>query len=211
MRRHLILAAIAALTVAGKALADGISYSYLQADLLVARACDDNDDDDCFGKDVNFGFGVHGSAGIGRYLFGFLDFTSPNYRDAGVSLRLMSTSLGLGIHLPLAERVDFIAGASFERLKEKVSDDGDSFGVSWDGWGLMAGARGLLPLEMEWNTSLKYRDIEVVDSIISATLGVRRHFTPSFVLGLDITENRYDELTETMFAVNFRYDFGARR
>jgi len=209
MRKHIILSTIAAVLLGGQALADDISYNYVQGDLLGTELKDSGDSTN------GSGAAFRSSVGFGSNLFGVFDIASNKYSESGATLRFTDGSLGIGGHVPMSSTVDFFGTATFERVKVKASVSGfGSVGDSYSGWGLGAGVRGLFGEKGEWNASLKYRDVGDLKSIVGITVGGRYHFTPAFSVGLDVTGQKYDkntlDVSESIGSVNFRYELGGR-
>jgi hypothetical protein len=209
MNKRVIFSAAAALLLGGQALAEGISYNYVQADLIGSQLRGSGDHTN------GSGFGVNGSVGIGANALGFFDLWTTKYSESGADLRFTPISLGLGTHVPLSGTTDFVGTASFERVRAKASLAGLGSGSeSYNGWGLGAGLRGLAGDQIDWTAGLKYRHLSTLKSIFGLTFGGHYYFTPQFALGLDLTFQKYDKNTldvkENMASVVFRYDFGSR-
>jgi hypothetical protein len=209
MRRHIILSTLAAAIVGGPALAEAISYNYVQADLLGTSLGDSGDSTN------GSGFAIRGSAGFASNLFATADISTNKYTESGLSLRFTDGSLGTGIHVPLSSSLDFFGIASFERVAVKFTESGNgSTTYRYSGWGLGTGVRGRIGEKGEWNAGLKYRDVGSLQSIIGFTVGGRYHFTPDFSVGFDVTGQKYDKDTldekESIGSVNFRYAFNGR-
>jgi hypothetical protein len=201
MRKHLIVATVATLTMGGYAMADDFNYTYVQADGGASRLSGGGDHAN------GSTFGVKGAFAFGSYLYGFADFSTGNYSIAGPNLTVTPISAGVGAHMALSPMVDLVGGASFERIKYKTSG---SFHDT--GWGLSAGLRGQATDMIQWNVGVKYRDVGDFQSVIGVSAGGSYYFTPAFALGLDLSYSKYDkdvlDLKETSEKVTFRYEFG---
>ncbi|MEJ0099657.1 MAG: outer membrane beta-barrel protein [Pseudomonadota bacterium] len=200
MRKHLILSAVAAMTVAGSAMADGLSYTYAQGDFQAGKLKGSGDS-------VNgTGFGADGSIGFMSNFFGTVGIDTNKYSENGESLRFTNLSVGLGGHWPLTPMIDLVGEASFERahLKEEniLSD-------SYNGWGLSAGVRGMATDKIQWNGSVNYRDAGDIGSGIGLDLGGRYYFMPAFSVGVDLTYQKYDDtsLKQSGIVASARYEF----
>jgi len=209
MRKYLLLSAAAALAVAGQALADGMSYNYIQADLVGSQLRAGGD------STSGSGLGLNGSVEFGAVLTGTVDFGTTKYSESGASLRFTPISAGVGVHLPISNMIDFVGGPSFERMEVKASVSGLGSGSdSYSGWGLGAGLRGLAGEHFDWTAGLKYRHLKDLKSIVGFSVGGHYYFTPNFALGLDLTAQKFDKNTldakESLASLGFRYDFGSR-
>ena len=126
------LAFAAAMAVSMQAnAADGISYSYVEADFLVqdidlyetGRNDDDNAVQD-FVEDIDDGdgFALEGSFAFTDYLFGFARYSSADVDFGyvtGTNIRVPSNTkvktfnLGVGYNLELSDQVDFVARLAY--------------------------------------------------------------------------------------------------
>jgi len=204
MRKSVALSAIAALSLAGPAMADGFSYNYIEGGLgsseLEIEGLSGNADGE--------GGYLGGSGELSKHLFGFINGTSMEYEDV---LRITSSSLGLGFNWALGPNLDLVSTLSVDRIELKVDGDAEDE----DGYGLGVGLRGRIGERFEWTVGGKYRDIDVT-KIATFNLGGRYYFTPRFALGAEVIANEYeddetsDTLDESIVMVTFRYDFGTR-
>ena len=206
-RNQVIFSAAAALLLGGQALAEGMSYNYVQVDVIGSQLRGSGDHTN------GSGFGAHGSVGFGQSAIGFFDVGTTKYSESGADLKFTPVSLGLGAHVPLSDMTDFVGTASYERVKAKASLAGfGSASDSYSGWGLGAGLRGLAGEKFDWTATLKYRHVSTLKSIFGLTVGGHYYFTPQLALGLDLTTQKYDksvlDVKENMAALSFRYDFG---
>lgn len=196
MRKHLILTAVAALAASGAALAEDLSYTYVQGDLHLSRIKAGTSED-------GTGLGVNGSFGFAGNFFGFAGVDTTKYKD--VDFKVTNLSLGAGGHVPLGS-VDFVGGVSYESVKFSEGAS-DTFG----GWGISAGVRAAANDKIQWNASLKYKDVDDLKSVLSLNVGGRYFFKSNMSAGLDLTHNQYDKDTfdakENILAASFRYDF----
>jgi hypothetical protein len=209
MRKHLILSAAAALVVGGNALAaEGVSYNFVQGGLAVASLSSNGDSED------GIGIGISGEAEIWEFLYGFVDISNVTYKPDGADLTFAPASLGVGAHMPLGP-VDAFAGLSMERVKVKVDPDGpgSSFSNSDSGVGLTAGVRGMLGENVQWSGSLKYRDLDDLDSALGLSISGHYYFRPTMAAGVTLTRTDYRSggPNETSALFTFRYDFSSMR
>jgi hypothetical protein len=208
MRKHLILSAAAALVVGANAqAAEGVSYNFVQGGLAVASLSSGGEDEN------GFGIGISGEAEIWEFLYGFVDLSSVTYTPSGVDITFAPASLGVGAHMPLGA-VDGFAGLSMERVKVKVDPDGSgSFSNSDSGVGLTAGERGKLGESVQWSGSLKYRDLDDLDSTLGVSISGHYYFRPTMAAGVTLTRTDYRSggPNETSALFTFRYDFNSMR
>ena len=209
MRKHLVsLSAAAALTLGGPAMADGMSYSYVQADLLGSQL------DANFSSISGAGFGLNGSVELGSHLYAFGGYKTNKYTGNGVRFRFIPASAGLGLHVPLGS-LDIFGGPSIERLKVRfrvLGFAGSSYSQSFDGWGFGLGLRGWIGGSFQWSGGLKYRDMKDFQSLTSITLAGHYFFSPRLALGMGFTYQKYDNFLlyarDSVGSLNFRYSFG---
>jgi Outer membrane protein beta-barrel domain len=209
MHKRFIFSAAAALLLGGSALADGMSYNYIQADVIGSQLRGGGDHSN------GSGFGLNGSVEFGSTAIGFVDVGTTKYSESGADLRFTPISLGVGAHIPLGGMTDFVGTASYERVKTKASLAGvGSVNASYSGWGLGAGLRGLAGDRFDWTAGLKYRHVSDIKSIFGFSVGGHYYFTPNFAVGLDLTTQKYDKNTldvkENIASLGFRYDFGGK-
>jgi hypothetical protein len=209
MRKHLLLSAATALVVGANAVAaEGPSYNFGQGGLAVASLSSNGD------SESGLGLSVSGEAEIWEFLYGFVDISNITYTPSGGDLTFAPASLGVGAHMPLGT-VDAFAGLSLERVKVKVNPDGPggSFSNSDSGVGLTAGVRGVLGENVQWSGSLKYRDLDDLDSALSLSVGGHYYFRSNMAAGVTLTRTDYRSggPNETSALFSFRYDFSSLR
>lgn len=219
MRNRLVLAALATMSVGGQALAEGISYTYLQGSLIGTRIKAGGESDG--GK----GFRLEGAISNDQPIFGFFNFARHKYPSSSENLKFTNASAGVGVRLSLASSVDLVGGLSFETIKiqpfvsysapvppPQQPSDSDS---SRNGIGLSAGLKGSAGSRIEWNAGVKYRRIEHIDPIVGISAGARYSVTPAIAVGVDAFHEKFDkdtlDATESTVAFAVRYQFGAGR
>jgi hypothetical protein len=191
MRKYAALGMIAAMGLGAQAAsAEGFSYNLIEGSYAFL---------DAEGTDID-GFGVSGAAELTANLHAFGGLSSLE-ADGGSDLDLLN--LGLGVNFPINENLDFVGGASFERIKGFSSESG---------WGLAAGLRGRVAGSLELTGGLKYSDVGDVGNIVTWSAGGRWYFTPNFAVGADYTSMDFDDAGGKIdgFIVSLRYDFGSR-
>jgi hypothetical protein len=210
MRKSLALSAIAMLALAAPAMAGTFSYSLLEAGLIGDAIDDPDGDNDLKGG----GLGLHGSWEINRALFGFADLsgTKYEYRDQPTDELDFSAGkfgIGLGFHIPLGRRVDFIGTASLQRLR--LENDFDNTSLNEQGYGIDLGLRGMITERLQWTVGTHYVDYgrengeDNDDQFWSA--GFRYYFTRQFAMGVDIGST---DKNQANALIAFRWDVGNR-
>lgn len=145
MFRYLLIAA-AALLMSTSALADGVSYSYIQA--MYAEVDIDVGPVDADGD----GFAVAGSVAINDSWYVFADYGTADF-DFNVDLDRFS--IGAGYHAPISTATDWFAALSYE---DAEVDTG--FGsASDDGFGIEGGLRSMISPKFELKGSVSYTDL----------------------------------------------------
>jgi hypothetical protein len=217
MRTRLVLSAMAALAMGGEALADGVSYKYIQGNANIAQLTQS-------GSAMNgSGLGLTGGAGIGSYLFASGNFSSNLYSekyfniDTNTHFKIGFTSgtLGAGGHLPLGSALDLVAGGSVERLRVRISETGQpTLTDTFNGWGATLGLRGWFSDTIQWDIALKYSDMGDLKTVLGYSFSGRYYFRADYSFGVDVIGRKYDDSTlnfnESVVAVVFRHDFGVR-
>jgi hypothetical protein len=212
MSKHIALGAVLALGLTSHVMA-AESFSYSNVDLAYGSSKLSNLDGGEGSLDVKGdGFSLSGSAAFNDTIFGFVSFgtlTLDKFKldgvsvdSGGIDMKLKPLTVGVGFHLPLGPSVDFVAGASFERLKVSAADLGLS--ASANGYGVSAGLRGRLGSNVELNGALKYIDIEGSELVYN--VGGRYYFTKAFAAGFEFT--KYDDTNLSVIGISLRYDFG---
>ena len=209
MRKVIPLFAVAALAMGREALADDMSYTYIQADLQGAEL------NGYFGTISGAGFALHGSAEIGPWIYAFGDYGNTKYAGNGLKVRFLPGTIGLGTHFSLSSAIDMYGGVSAEHLKVKTGNVGFPGPVTSDtfkGWGIMVGARGWLGESFQWTFDVKHRDLHDLESIYSVSLGGRYYFRRAWALGMEYTYQKYDNDIlfgrDSLGSLNLRYTFG---
>lgn len=148
------------------AMAEGLSYSYVEADYV------DVDFDGASGD----GFGLRGSVGFLDNLFAFADYT-----DTSVEIVDLSTiAVGVGGHYPLGENLDATGRIGYTELDADIDGLGSG---SDDGYLLSLGLRGQVSqIELEGNVI--YTDYSDLGSDTAFEVAGRWNFTEMFSAGL---------------------------
>jgi hypothetical protein len=207
MRKTLVLPALAALALSGPAMADNLSYTYLEGGLFGDNIDDpDNNLNDLRGS----GLDLKASWAINRALFGFgnLSGTEYEYRNEPTDDYDFSAGklgLGLGVHFPIGRRVDVVTGFSLQRLR--LENDTANTTLNEDGWGMDLGLRGMIGERLQWTVSWHNVDYGRDNEDSSWSTGFRYYFTRTFAMGLDLAST--DE-NQASGLIAFRWDVGNR-
>lgn len=205
MRKSLALSAIAAMALAGPALAaDKFSYTYIEGSLSGEAIDDPNGNEEIEGS----GVGLTGSVALNKHVFGFMnlsgtDYQYKNYDDSDFSIGRFG--LGVGLNVPLGSRVDLVSGVSLQRLRAKLEDFDDA--TNEQGYGLNVGLRGLIGERLQWTVGLNYVDFGDNFDDTSWTTGFRYYFTRTFAMGLDVGST---DKNQGQGLIAFRWDIGNR-
>lgn len=162
MMKKLCIAALLALPAA--AMADGLSYKFVEADYLIL----DGD-----GGSAN-GFGIDGSFLVAPQFF--LTGSYARLKDSGVEFSTLSG--GAGFRHALSPTVDFTADANllFAEVDAGAAGSGDDTGYS-----IGAALRAMLMPQFELNGGVAYTDI-ADDGELRFKLGGVFSFTPQLAL-----------------------------
>lgn len=163
-------AAIAGLVLAAAplaAMAEGMSYSYVEADYV---------DIDLDGGPSGDGFGLRGSVGFLDNLFVFVDYT-----DASVSaVDIETIAVGIGGHYPLGSNFDAVGRVGYTEADLSAGGFGS---VSDDGYLLSLGLRGQVS-QFELEGNVIYTDYSDGGDETAFEVAGRWNFTEMFSAGL---------------------------
>lgn len=127
MRKILIVAALLA-AAPFSALADGLSYTYVEGGWTQFQTDDDLLDD----PKLDGGY-VRGSFALAEqvHVFGAWNYASKSYNyDYGrYKLELNQPELGIGYHMPFSDRVDYTADIAWVRQQAEITVDSDIYNV----------------------------------------------------------------------------------
>lgn len=208
MRKCLILAALGTTAIGSNALADGFNYSYVQGSVLGSRVKASGDSDS--GK----GFRIEGSISNDQPLFMTFSYSRNKYSADSDHLEFTNAAALAGAHLSLGPNMDLFGGISYDSLKitPHVAYTPRDTNASRSGLGAAAGLRGRFGPKLEWNASVRYRDMEKIDPVIGLKLGGGYLVTPALSVNVDASYEKYDKSTldakESLLAVGVRYQFG---
>ena len=210
MRKTLVLPALAALALAGPAMAGTFSYSYLEGGLSGEGADDPNGDIGGNYDRKGSGLTLHGNWAIGHVMYGFADLNGTNYEyhHLGTDEEDFSAAklgLGLGFHIPLGRKLDLVTGLSLQRLR--LENDFDNTSFNEQGYGFDAGLRGLIGERLQWTVGMQYVDYGDDFDDTSWSTGFRYYFTRQFAMGVDVGSTDKDQGN---ILIAFRWDVGNR-
>jgi len=187
-------AALLAASLALPALAEGPRYTY--GELGYQRVDFDN-----FSEDEDAGY-LSGSLGLNDRLFLFGDGSYGTIDVSGSDIDVTTIDAGLGMHLPLNDKVDFVASVAYVY----VDVDSNRFNNSQndDGYALRGGLRAMVTPKLELNGGATYVDVD--DDNTSAYFGAVYSFTEAFAVtgNVDVGDNA------TTYGVGLRLYFDAR-
>ena len=176
------IAVLTALAFAASALADGVSYNYIEGSYQRVEF-----DDDFSGDFDGDGFGIGGSFALNDQWHLFADYVTADL-DFGVDLDQLA--IGGGFHTPVSNTVDFVAEFSYVRL-----DASSGFAsVDDDGFGLSAGLRGMGADRLELAGFIDYIDLDQSGDETSLRGEAWYNFTETFALGF--TAEAGDDVTQ---------------
>lgn len=180
------IAAITLLIFAVPAMAQDLSYNYIEGSFGKVEL------DDSFVDVDGDGFGIGGSFEVADQ---FHIFANYNTTDFDFDVDLDETRLGGGFHSSLSPNVDFVANLAWVRFD--ASGPGGS--VDDDGFGASVGVRAMAGTNVELAGAIEYVDIGDGDDT-SINGQAWYNFTEQFAVGLSIGLG--DDIT--------RYGIGAR-
>jgi hypothetical protein len=172
-RKGFILGSIAALSIAGPAMAeDGFDYSYVELDYVKSEI----DDLDVDGK----GLGLRGSYEFSENFHAFAAYASQNY-DFDVTGATLE--VGAGLAWPVNPNMDLVGTLSYIKAEIDVPFFGD---LDDDGFAVGAGLRARVVEALELTGGLKYASYEEVGDDTTFGAGARYFFTKKFAAGVDV-------------------------
>jgi hypothetical protein len=178
------LTGFAALVVAAFSLpafaAEGPRYTY--GELGYQRVDFDN-----FSENEDAGY-LNGSLALDDRLFLVADGSYGTIDTSGTNIDVTTLDAGLGFHIPLNQKVDFVAQVAYVWWKV----DAGRFGHDdEDGIGLRGGLRAMVTPKLELNGGASYVDLSGGDDNTSAYFGAVYNFTEVFAVtgNVDVGDN----------------------
>lgn len=197
MRKIATLGLVAALGMGSTAIAaEGVSHTFVEAGYgyseLGGGAAADGD-----------GFKLAGSLELPANFI-----VAASYRDfdyaGGIGGDISELTAGVAYKWSLGSTFDLTTGVSFEQLDLGAGSD-------FSGFSLNVGTRGRITDTLELDAGIKYQDMESDSGLptsFSASLGLRKYFTPAFAAGVEVRKSELLVVGETSFIATLRYDFG---
>lgn len=195
MRKELILGTIAALGLAGPAMAtDGFSYSFVELGWINSEIDDLNADGD--------GFGIRGSMEFTPALHAFASYADQDFDVAGIDVSGETLQIGFGYAWSVSPKMDVVGRVSYNDITV------DALGASADDSGIGLGGylRGRPADRLELTGGIDLVDYDESGSDTEFGVGARFFFTKSFAAGVDVEFN--DDGTSYM--LGGRFSFGGR-
>ncbi len=187
---------MAAFGFAGPALADGFSYTHVDAGYVRSEI-----DNDVFGVDVDGdGFTVGGSIAASDNVHVFAGFSD---QDFDFDLNLQTIAVGAGLNWPLNPNLDVIG-----RLAYVKSEIDGPFGIDVedDGYAAGAGLRGRVAGRVELEGRVSYVSFDDGGSETTPSFAARYFFTDAFAVGADVALE--DDVTT--WSLGARLNYGRR-
>ncbi len=151
------------------ALADGMSYSYIDAAYV------ENDID---GAPTFDGFGLRGSVGFAENWLVFAEYSATSTQG----FDLNTIAVGFGGHYDLAENLDLVGRLGYFDVEV---DAGGGLDASDDGYLLDLGLRGRVGDAVELEGGARYTDLSDGGDDTALYLGGRFHFNETWALGAE--------------------------
>lgn len=196
MRKIATLGLISALGMGSTAIAaEGVSHTYVEAGYGYSELAGGTADGD--------GFKVAGSFELPANFVVAASYRDMSY-SGGLGGDLSELSAGAAYKWALGSSFDLTTGVSFEQLDAGGGND-------FTGFALNVGTRGRVTDTLELDAGIKYQDMESDSDLptsFSASLGLRKYFTPAFAAGIDVRQSGLLGVSETSFIAMLRYDFG---
>lgn len=173
MRKDFILGSIAALSLAGPAMAeDGFDYSYVELGYVKSEIDDLNVDGD--------GLGLRGSY---EFTENFHAFAAHADQDFDFDVSATTFELGAGLAWPVNPNMDLVGTLSYIKTEIDVPFFGD---LDDDGFAVGAGLRARVIEALELTGGLKYASYDEVGDDTTFGAGARYFFTQMFAAGVDV-------------------------
>ena len=163
------LGLISLLALAAPAMADDLSYNFLEFGYAQIDVDDLNVDGD--------GFAIGGSFEVGDQMF-----VSAGYgaADLDFGIDLDELFVGLGFHTPVGDNVDFVGTISYVSVEASAG----GFSADDDGFGASVGLRAMVSDVVELAGGINYVDLSDSGDDTSFGGSAWYYFTDTFALGL---------------------------
>lgn len=173
MRKGFILGSIAAMSIAGQAVAaEGFDYSYVEIGYVKSEIDDLDIDGD--------GFGLRGSYEFTENFHAFAAYADQDFDfDVGAT----TFELGGGFAWPVNPNLDLVGTLSYIKAEIDVPFIGD---FDDDGFAVGAGVRARVIDALELTGGLKYASFDEGGDDTTFGAGARYFFTKMFAAGVDV-------------------------
>lgn len=173
MRKGFILGSIAALSIAGPAMAEsGFDYSYVELGYVKSEIDDLDVDGD--------GLGLRGSYEFTENVHAFAAYSDQDFDfDVGAT----TFELGAGYAWPVNPNMDLVGTLAYIKAEIDVPFFGD---VDDGGFAVGAGVRARVIESLELTGGLKYMNFDEFGSDTTLGAGARYFFTNMFAAGVDL-------------------------
>jgi opacity protein-like surface antigen len=145
--------------------------------------------------------GIDLSFEVGDSFFVFGGYGMAEIEDSVDTADIDAYNLGIGFHMPLSDKIDLVASASYEYAEVTVPLLGS---VDDNGYGLGLGLRFAATEKIEINGSVNYVDFSDRGNDTTLGAGFLYNFTSNFSLGA--AGNWNDD--STAYSVSGRFYFG---
>ncbi len=170
MNRTLLI--MTAALIASPAMAEGLSYNYLEAGYQRIEL-----DDSIFDVDGD-GFGIGGSFDLGNDFFVFASYGTADF-DFGVDLDELTA--GAGYHAPVGTNTDFVASIAYVRAE---ADASGFESIDDNGIGASIGLRSMVTDTVEVFGNINYVDLDDSGDETSFSGGAWFNVTDTFAIGV---------------------------
>ncbi len=192
------LLALAVLANAGIAAASDLSYNFVQGSYQQTEI-----DVDGFSLDLD-GFGVTGSAELGDMFFISASFDATSGDETLMDTRFDvdsdTTTLGLGFHSAINDKLDFVAGFAKSSADISVAVDGfGEFDGDADAYLYSVGLRGMAAESVELFANAIYVDADEGESDTAFNIGGQYYLTPALSIGMAL-QSADESDTTSLFA-----------
>jgi hypothetical protein len=196
MRNGMILASLAALGLAGPAVAHDFSYSFVELGWMQSEIDDLDADGD--------GFGIRGSMEFTPALHGFVSYSDQDFDFAGLTATGETLEIGVGYAWSLSQNIDVVGRVLYSDVSVEAA------GVSADDSGIGIGGylRGAPTDRLELTGGIDLIDYDESGSDTAFGVGALFHFTKMFSGGLSMTFN--DDGTQYMLGGRMNFGNGKK-
>jgi opacity protein-like surface antigen len=195
MKRALLALALAAALPLSAQAADGISYSYVEANYQSSDFLGENFD----------GFGIGGSFAFNEAWYGSVSYRKVGNNDFDVDLD--ETTVNLGWHTAMSDKADFLAEIGYVNVGV---DTNSVFGSdSADGYRVAAGFRGTLAPNFEASIKARYTDLgsDNGGGDFGVGVGAVYHINPTWGITASYDHDNFDSEGMNTWGIGVRASF----